>query len=164
MITGYDSVFIARTPVGAAVRAMLDGLHDRWPDMLVALGQGESSEMGPFLPWLRTRDAVPSDAGELYVARDAVMEQQWDAVGYSLVDGAEGPFAVLYQPTPRSAIAIRVDDEPYERDGFRFEPYPATLITAGLTLITMVTPGEESLFSRDLLASLGQSLAEEGHR
>ncbi|WP_405111654.1 hypothetical protein OG559_02000 [Micromonospora sp. NBC_01405] len=80
MITGYDTVLITGTPVDAGIRAMLDALHGRWPNMLVALG-GE--QLGPFLPWRKTRAQVPANAGEVYVARDAEMERRWDDVGYS---------------------------------------------------------------------------------
>jgi hypothetical protein len=69
MITGYDTVFITGTPVDACIRAMLDDLHGRWPNMLVALG-GE--HVGLFLPWRTTRAQVPVGAGEVYVARDAL--------------------------------------------------------------------------------------------
>ncbi|GLW29210.1 hypothetical protein [Actinoplanes regularis] len=156
MITGYDSVVIARTPVGAGVRAMLDGVHTSWPDMLVAIGEAET-----FLPWLQTRRAIPAEAGELYVARDAAMEQEWDEVGYALMAGGEGPFAVLYQPSPQPTIAIRADENPYEHRGFGFDPYAATLITTGLSLVTIVTPDEESPFSKNLRALLNRSIIDQ---
>ncbi|WP_306206872.1 hypothetical protein [Actinoplanes sp. RD1] len=159
MITGYDSVMIARSPAGPAVRAMLDGLHNRWPHMLVGRSEAEETAIGPFLPWLRTRDHVPAGTGELYVARDKGMEKDWDDYGYDLRDDGEGPFAVLYRPSPRSTTAIRVDEEPYEDRGFRFSPHPAVLVTAGLSLITMVTPDEGSPFSRDLRDRLTRALS-----
>ncbi|GAA4967404.1 hypothetical protein [Actinoplanes utahensis] len=161
MITGYDRVVIARTPVGAAMKAMLDVLHSRWPDMLVALGDRESGRVGPFLQWGQMRREVPSAAAELYVARDAVMEQRWDEVGYSLMEGGEGPFALLYEPAPQPAVAIQINQEPYERKGFGFNPYKASLITAGLSLVTIVTPDEESSFSRNLFGSLHEALTKE---
>jgi hypothetical protein len=160
MITGYDSVLLAKTPVGPGIRTMLDRLHTRWPDMLVALAE-KGTPVGPFEPWRRTRAAVPADAGELYVARDAAMEQRWDDLGYALMEGGEGPFAVLYQPSPQRTVAIRLNEQPYEQNGFRFDPYDAVLITAGLSLVTVVTPDEGSPFSRSLLDSLSQELVQD---
>ncbi|MBL6280349.1 hypothetical protein JMF97_29735 [Micromonospora fiedleri] len=91
MITGYDTVLVTSAPVDAGIRGMLDDLHGRWPNMVVALG-GE--QVGPFLPWRSTHTQVPAGAGEVYVARDTQMERRWDDVGYSLMEQAEGPFAV----------------------------------------------------------------------
>ncbi|MFI7576557.1 hypothetical protein [Micromonospora sp. NPDC049497] len=160
MITGYDTVLITSGPVDAGIRAMLDGLHRRWPDMLVALG-GEY--IGPFLPWRSTREQVPVGAGEVYVARDAEMERRWDDVGYSLMEHAEGPFAVLYQPASQPAVEIQLNENPYERRGFGFEPYAATLVTAGLSLVTIVTPDADSPFSRGLLDALREALISHAH-
>ncbi|MGS2620039.1 hypothetical protein ACVCAH_37050 [Micromonospora sp. LZ34] len=155
MITGYDTVLITGARVDAGIRAMLDGLHGRWPNMLVALG-GEHVE--PFLPWRRTRAKVPAGAGEVYVARDAEMERRWDDVGYSLLEHAEGPFAVLYESASQPAVEIQLNEDPYERRGFGFDPYPATLISAGLSLVTVVAPDADSPFSRGLLDALRQAL------
>jgi hypothetical protein len=164
MITGYDSVVIAKSPAGPGVRAMVDGLHARWPDMVVALGGKDAESIGPFMPWRQARAAVPAEAGELYVARDAAMERAWDDVGYSLMEGGEGPFAVLYRPAPKRTVAIQLDEEPYGWEGFRFEPYEATLVSAGLSLVTIVTPDEESFFSRDLRGLLTHELIAQAQR
>ncbi|MGI5176687.1 hypothetical protein ACQEVZ_10190 [Dactylosporangium sp. CA-152071] len=43
--------------------------------------------------------------------------------------------------------------------GYRFDPYRATLVTAGLTLVTLVTPDLDSAFSQSLLAMLTEELA-----
>ncbi|MBG0568614.1 hypothetical protein [Actinoplanes aureus] len=96
--------------------------------MLVALGVRGTAAVGPFVPWQQMRHAVPAEAGELYVARDAAMEQRWDDVGYSLMEDGEGPFAMLYRPSPQRTVAIQLDEQPYERHGLRFDPYEATLI------------------------------------
>ncbi len=155
MITGYDTILITGAPVDAGIRAMLDGLHGTWPSLVVALG-GE--HVGPFLPWRSRRGQVPAGTGEVYVARDAEMEQRWDDVGYSLMEQAEGPFAVLYQPASQPAVEIQLNDDPYERKGFGFDPYPATLVTAGLSLVTVVTPDADSPFSRGIINALSQAL------
>ncbi|MEU8263112.1 hypothetical protein AB0C02_21075 [Micromonospora sp. NPDC048999] len=156
VITGYDTVFITGAPVDAGVRAMLDGLSRNWPEMLVALG---GSTLGPFAPWSSMRDLVPAGRGEVYVVRDPVMKERWDDVGYSLMDGGEGPFAVLYRPSPQPAIEVQLHEDPYDFGlGIGFEPYSATLVTAGLSLVTVVAPDDESPFSRGLLDSLRQAL------
>ncbi|AEV84708.1 hypothetical protein ACWT_3685 [Actinoplanes sp. SE50] len=86
------------------------------------------------------------------------MEQDWDEAGYSLRADGEGPFAVLYQPSPQPTIAIRVNEHPYEHRGYGFQPHTATLITAGLSLVTIVTPDEKSLFSKNLHGLLSKAL------
>lgn len=159
MISGYDGVLVGRSPAGPGVRAMLDEMHTRWPGMLVGRSAATTAGIGPFLPWLQVRDQVPAEAGELYVARDAGMEQDWDESGYDLRDDGEGPFAVLYQPSPRSTTAIRFEQQPYSDQGLGFDPYEAVLVTAGLSLITLVTPDEESLFSRELRSRLTRALS-----
>lgn len=161
MITGYDTALITGAPVDAGIRAMLDDLNGRWPNMLVALGR---EQLGSFLPWRKMRAQVPAGAGEVYVARDAEMERRWDDVGYSLMEHGEGPFAVLYEFAGQPAVEIEFHEDPYERRGFGFEPYPATLVTAGLSLVTIVTPDADSPFSRGLLDALRQALISRAHR
>jgi hypothetical protein len=159
MITGYDSVMIAPSPAGPGIRAMLDGMHTRWPGMLVGRSEAKTAGIGPFLPWLQARREVPAATGELYVARDLGMEKDWDEFGYDLREDGEGPFAVMYEPSLRSTTAICIKEEPYSDRGFGFDPYDAVLVTAGLSLITMVTPDQESLFSRDLRSRLTRALS-----
>lgn len=48
--------------------------------------------------------------------------------------------------------------------GFGFEPYAAILVTAGLSLVTIVTPDAESPFSRGLIDSLRQALTDQARR
>jgi hypothetical protein len=80
--------------------------------MLVGLSIAADVGIGPFLPWLRVRDHVPPDAGELFVARDPGLERDGDDAGYDLRAAGEGPFAVLYRPSPLPATAvIRVDGD-----------------------------------------------------
>lgn len=66
---------------------------------------------------------------------------------------------MLYQPSPQPAIEVQLHEDPYNFGlGIRFEPYSATLVTAGLSLVTIVTPDDDSPFSRGLLDSLRQAL------
>ncbi|WP_433495869.1 hypothetical protein ACQP26_13295 [Micromonospora sp. CA-248089] len=155
MITGYDTVFITGAPVDAGIRVMLEDLHARWPNVLVALG---GDHVGQFRPWRTTRAQMPAGAGEVYVARDAEMERRWDDLGYSLSEHAEGPSAVLYEFASQPAVEIQLNEDPYERRGVDIDPYPATLVTAGLSLVTIVTPDADSLSSRGLLHALRQAL------
>lgn len=159
MITGHDSVIIARSPAGAAVRAMLDGMHSRWPDMLVGRSEAAEATIGPFLPWPQARADVPAETGELYVARDAAMEADWDEYGYDPREDGEGPFALLYTPSPLPTTTIRAEQDPYGDRGSGFTPHEAVLVTAGLSLITMVTPDDDSPFSRDLRDRLIRALS-----
>lgn len=151
-ITGYDTVLLSGGRIDAGVRLMLDDLHRRWPHMVVSFGMTNKT----FLPWPKTRSDLPAGTGEVFVARDNQMRRRWDDVGYSL-EQDEGPFAVFYQPTGRSEVEIQLHEDPYNR-GFRFEPYPATLVTIGLSLVTMVTPDIESQFSQRILDMLRQVL------
>ncbi|MEV4496257.1 hypothetical protein AB0J84_11190 [Micromonospora arborensis] len=77
-----------------------------------------------------------------------------DDVGYPLMEHAEGPFAVLYGFASQSAVWIQLHEDPYGRSGFDFEPHPATLVTVGLSLVTIVTPDADSFFSRGILDAL----------
>jgi hypothetical protein len=149
---GYDTVFVTAAPVDVGVRVMLDDLHRHWPDMVVAIG-----EAGTFTTWAVAREAVPAGSGELLVARDGEMERRWDRDGWILMERGEGPFAVFYRPSPSPVVDIQFHDDPYAR-GFDFEPYGATMITAGMSLVTVVTPDKDSPFTRDVLARLQRAL------
>ncbi|AEB44554.1 hypothetical protein [Micromonospora maris] len=52
MITVYDTGLVTSAPVDAGIRGMLDDLHGRWPNMVVAL---DRKRVGPILPWRNTR-------------------------------------------------------------------------------------------------------------
>ncbi|MEU7614264.1 hypothetical protein [Micromonospora sp. NPDC049204] len=157
MITGSDTVFVTGAPVAAAVRMMLDDLHRRWPDMVVAMTGADGER---FLPWPAVRTNVPIGMGEILVARDTRMEERWDEVGYRLMEHEEGPFAILYRPAARPVVEIQLKGDPYGGE-FGFRPYPATLVAAGLSLVTAVTPDLESAFSKKLLEGLGQALVDQ---
>jgi hypothetical protein len=152
--SGHDSVFVTDSGAPQAVRAMLDGIARTWPDMIVAVTGVRGDE---FAEWSTVRDELPEDAGELLVARDASMEARWDEVGYALMEGGEGPFALYYRRAPRPVVRVRLLDDPYEH-GSEFEPYEATMVSSGMYLVTIVTPGLDSPFSRGLLDLLRQAL------
>jgi len=158
MITGYDTVFITGVRVDDAIRAMLDDLHRRWPAMVVAL-TGTSHE--GFAAWDSARQ-MPVGTGDVLVARDPQMERRWDDVGYRLMEGDEGPFAVLYEPVVPPLVEIQFNEDPYGRGDFTFDPYSATMVAAGLSLVTVVTPDADSPFSRRILDGLGQALIHRG--
>ncbi|MEV4133042.1 hypothetical protein AB0J72_12850 [Dactylosporangium sp. NPDC049742] len=161
MVTGHDSVFVVGGRVEMGVWAMLQRLHGRWPGMLVAV---EGHREDAFVPWPVPREVMPFRAGYLLVARDKDMLDRWDDEGYSLMDGAEGPFQVVYEPASVPAVPVELHGDPYGRGGgYRFDPYRATLVTAGLFLVTLVTPDVDSAFSQGLLAMLGEELALQGN-
>jgi hypothetical protein len=149
---GYDTVFVTAAPVHVGIQAMLDDLHRQWPDMVVAIG-----EAGAFTTWTVARAAVPTGAGQVLVARDELMEQRWDRDGWILMDRDEGPFALLYQPSPSPQVEVQFNEDPYNR-GFNFEPYSATMVMAGMSLVTVVTPDKDSPFTRQILLRLQQAL------
>lgn len=151
-------MFVAGGRVDRAIRTMLDRQREKWPEMVAAL---HGVDDGEFQPWHAVRDKMPKAEGEVYVARDAEMEQRWDIVGYSLMDHGEGPFGVLYRPAPLSTVDVQLEQDPYDHPyGHGFEPYPATLVTTGLSLITIVTPDNDSPFGRRLMEALGRALVD----
>ncbi|MEU0555621.1 hypothetical protein [Dactylosporangium sp. NPDC006015] len=159
MITGHDSLFVAGGRVETGVWAMLQRQHARWPEMLVAV---EGHREDAFVPWPVPREAMPFRAGYLLAARDKDMLDRWDDEGYTLMDGVEGPFQVVYQPATVPAVPVELQGDPYDRSGeyrFDLDPYRATLVTAGLALVTLVTPDLDSAFSQSLLAMLAEELA-----
>jgi hypothetical protein len=149
---GYDTVFVTAAPVDVGIQVMLDDLRRQWPDMVVAIG-----ETGTFTTWAVARAAVPAGTGQVLVARDEQMEQRWDRDGWILVDRDEGPFAVLYQPSPSPQVEVQFNDDPYDR-GANFEPYSATMVMAGMSLVTVITPDRDSPFTRQVLLRLQQAL------
>jgi hypothetical protein len=158
MITGFDTVIVTAAPVDSGIRTMLDELRRRWPSLRVALAGG-----GAFTPWAIARHAMAANAGEILVARDARMEHRWDEEGYCLMEDGEGPFALLYQPAARPVVEVRFNDDPYGRES-RFEPYSATVVMAGLSLVTVVTPDEDSPFSRNIRSLLQRALISQMRR
>lgn len=153
MITGFDSVVLTARRPGPAIARFLEQWSDRWPDMRVAVtdGSGESR----FVAWRATRPSIPDTNGEVLVARDERMLGDWDEHGYELLDPAAGPFAVFYRPCPARQFPALVHGDPYAQDvGHPFEPYPVTVVGAGLWLVTAVTPDDESAFSRSVIEAV----------
>jgi hypothetical protein len=73
--------------------------------------------------------------------------------GGVLMEGDEGPFAVFYEPSRRAAVEVQFNDDPYDRAA-GFQPYSATLLTPGLSLVTVVTPDQgQPLHSADSSAA-----------
>lgn len=107
---------------------------------------------------------MPTGTGDVLVARDEQMRREWDDVGYSLRENDEGPFAVIYQPAVPPTVEIQLNEDPYGGVGYRFDPYPAVLVAAGLSFVTAVTPDADSPFSRGILDELGQALISETQR
>ena len=68
-------------------------------------------DVGPLLPWSSVRAQAPVGAGEVYVARDAMM----------------GPSALLFAPSSQPTVEIQLNENPYQRDGIGFQPHPATI-------------------------------------
>lgn len=95
MITGHDPVFVAGGRVKFGVWRMLQRQHERWPQMQVAVQRHQGDA---FVPWPVPRAAMPLRAGYVLVARDQDMLDRWDDEGYTLMDGVEGPFQVVYDP------------------------------------------------------------------
>jgi len=160
MVTGHDSMFVAGGRVELGVWALLQRQHARWPGLLVAV---EGYREDAFVPWPVPPEVMPRRKGYVLVARDKDMLERWDDEGYSLMDGAEGPFQVVYEPASVPAVPVEMRWDPYDRgEGYGFSPYEATLVTAGLFLVTLVTPDVDSAFSQGLLSMLAEELARQG--
>jgi hypothetical protein len=156
VMTAHDLVFLASGSPAGAVRRLLDGRAGTWSQMIVAVNEVRD---GAFRAWPELRDAIPVDRGEVLVARDAVMEQWWDESGYELNEEGEGPFAVLYRRAEPGRVDIELRQDPYGRDfGAPFQPYPATLVLAGLWLVTLVAPDPDSEFTKRLVKDLEAAL------
>jgi hypothetical protein len=112
-----------------------------------------------FWQWTDDRFQLPS-VGEILVARDESMEAEWDELGYALNSDGEGPFAIYYETIKRSATLLKALEDPYDRELSRFEPYDLTLVGQGLFLVTLVTPGSDSPFSRLLLEAFVTALGQ----
>ncbi|QFG24971.1 hypothetical protein [Actinomadura sp. WMMB 499] len=152
MISGHDSVLVCAGPVAERVGGFVDALADASPSLLVAVDEGG------FVPW-DGRTRPPSGAAELLVARDAEMVDRWDRDGYHLDRDGHGTLMIAYEPCRAPRLDVTVLDDPYGRGGFLFDPYDVTLIGAGLSLVTVVTPDADGPFARSVLDGLAEHLA-----
>ena len=141
------------------IERFLDGWLLRWPELRVALGDDPQVR---FSTWASGELRIPADSGQILVARDEAMEAEWDDIGYELDSSREGPFCVAYEPCRRRALNVTALEDPYVRDGFRYDPYDVTLIGPCLYLVSVVTPDIESDFSRAVLAGLTKQLGATG--
>lgn len=147
MITGFDSVVVTAGLPGPAIGRFLTQWGLQWPDMRVSTGDPAES---PFVTWRDARPAVPEKRGEVLVARDERMLSDWDEHGYAIPGSAVGPFYLLYEPCPAPQFSALLQHDPYA-GGMRFDPYPVTIVGTGLSLVTVVTPDEDSEFSRSVI-------------
>ncbi|MFU8872888.1 hypothetical protein [Micromonospora sp. SL4-19] len=151
MITGHDTVLVARGPVNGMFASLLDDLSVRWPDLrFSALPPGHVS----FSRWRGQVSDLPEDRADLLVAVDEGMLDHWEECGYELRGDGCGPFGVLYRPAPWSTLPIKFIADPYEHGIGIFEPYDGILVGGGYHLVTVVTPDEDSEFSQQLLRSI----------
>jgi hypothetical protein len=155
MITGFDSVVIAAGRPGPAIGRFLEQWGLLWPDMRISTGDPAQSS---FVTWRDERPALPEVRGEVLVARDEGMLSDWDEHGYEIPGSTAGPFALFYRPCPAPSFSALVQDDPYA-GGMLFDPYPITIVGAALSLVTVVTPDENSEFSRGVIDGVIAALA-----
>lgn len=155
MISGFDTVFVARGPVTQPVSRLLDKWLTRWPALRTSV-EGRAGD--EFCPWNPKALTLSADRVHILVARDREMEVEWDNRGYALDSLGEGPFSIAYEPCGWKTLGARLLEDPYSREGFGFVPYEATVVGAGLYMVSVVTPDAESAFSKDVLDDLVEVL------
>jgi len=153
MISGVDNVIIAAGNISTSLRGFLDLLWVKWPYMRVSIDTAEKDSPG-FLSWGDARADVLEPAAEILVCRDVVMEAGWERDGYALLEGGEGPFALMYEQLRMPSFRCEVKDDPYSRDDCHFVPYEVLVVAPGASIVTLVTPDTESMFSRTLMELL----------
>lgn len=140
MITGYDAVFAVAIKPGPQIAVFLDKLAKRWPDMIVQA----KSDVGSteFRRWADGTIAIPAIEGEVLIAKDPEMNDQWDEFGYEIPDLTEGPIYITYEPCRVREFTATVRNDPYKRNrehNFQFDPYDIIFAGRGLSLVTIVT-------------------------
>ncbi|WP_093657879.1 hypothetical protein [Streptomyces radiopugnans] len=148
MITGFDQVVVVPGPAPVVIERFLGRWRVRWPGLRVAVDTDEAE--ADFSPWLPGRHRLPAGQAEVLLSRDEDMESLWDTEGYSLDRRGEGPVAFFYQPARWHSLKLKTLEDPYPHAGLKHQPYPVTLAGAGFSLVTIVTPDEESDFSRSV--------------
>jgi hypothetical protein len=156
MITGADTVVLTAGRPGPAIGRFLEQCGRRWPDMRISAGD---PAQGQFVAWRDTRLPIPEACGEVLVAQDERMVSDWTDHGYAIPGSAVGPFALFYQPCAAPRFAALVQQDPYAR-GLGFEPYPVTVVATDLSLVTVVTPDDDSEFSRSVIDGVIAALAQ----
>jgi hypothetical protein len=156
VISGSDTVLVCCGNACESIDRFLDARLLDWPGMRVSISGVVGGRFGR---WDQHRFRLPSE-GEILVARDEAMEAAWDNEGYIVDPEGEGPFAIYYEAAKRATTPMKALVDPYNREGFRFEPFELTLVGRGLYLVTLVTPDLEGPFSRVLVDSLIAALGE----
>ncbi|MEV0806663.1 hypothetical protein [Micromonospora sp. NPDC050200] len=106
---------------------------------------------GGFAEWSAGAQ-MPARRGEVLLAKNRDMELRWERDGY-FIEGDEGPVAILYEPAASPSMTMLAIDDPYCRGGsFLYEPYEVTLLGRGMSLVTLVTPQDSSLFETEVVA------------
>ncbi|MFB7475019.1 hypothetical protein [Kitasatospora sp. NPDC056184] len=146
MITGHDLVILTPGPVAGAISSFLDATSRKWGSLLF------SQQSGEFHPWIGRVEDISDSSGDLLIAQDRQMADRWQEEGY-FVDNQGGPFSILYQPMEKRELKVSSLEDPYSHNGFGFRPYEMLLLMHSAWLVTLVTPDEESPFSRDLMKS-----------
>ena len=149
-----DQVIISPGDPAEGLRSFLETWHDRWPDMRTAVDGVLASE---FFRWSQVRPELPSGSGEVLVARDPGMSEDWDEHGYRLGFDGEGPFHLLYRPAPRQSLRMLALQDPYEQPG-EFDPYEVRLAGTRLSLVTVVLPDGDGTFADEVLDAVVQGL------
>ncbi|ATW50662.1 hypothetical protein [Streptomyces peucetius] len=150
MITGDDTVLVARGPVAAAIERFLDLWSANRPQLRVASGDEDT---GVFWPWTPGAIRWGERTGHVCVARDEKAAAVWDESGYVLDSSGEGPFSVAYEPAGWRSLKATALEDPYVRTGFGYQPYEISLVGSGLWLITVVAP-EDRTFRRSVVDTL----------
>lgn len=89
------------------------------------------------------------------MARNPDMVDAWEEDGYFLGEHG-GPFAIWYEPLRQQSLKVTALDDPYGRQGFRYQPYTLTLCSKAPSLLTLVSPDAESAFSARLATAFSR--------
>ena len=128
--------------------AFLDKLVKRWPDLIVqSKSDGISTE---FHRWADENIAIPEIEGELLIAKNPEMNDQWEEFGYEIPNSTEGPIYITYEPCRVRELTATVKNDPYKRNSehnFQFDPYDIIFAGRGLNLVTIVTTESNEKFA-----------------
>jgi hypothetical protein len=151
-----DRVIVSSGDPAAGLRVFLESWHQRWPDMRTAVDGILASE---FFRWCDVRPELPSKTGEVLVARDPGMDEDWGNHGCRLGVDGEGPFHLLYRPAPRQSLRMLALQDLYQHGHpVRFDPYEVQLVGTRISLITVVLPDDEGTFGDEVLDAVVRGL------